>query len=46
MNFCFSLSVAASDFKKKVTFVQLFPRPGPDDPYMETDTLPKKAQLG
>ena len=34
MNFCFSLSVAASDFLKKVTFVQLFPQPGPDDPNM------------
>ena len=33
MDFYFSLSVAASDFKKKVTFVQLFPRPSPDDPY-------------
>ena len=35
MYFCFSLSVPASDLKKKVTFVQLFPRPGPDDPYVK-----------
>ena len=34
MNFRFSLSVAASDFKKKGAFVQLFPRPGPDDLYI------------
>ena len=31
MNFCFS----PLTFKKKVTFVQLFPCPGPDDQYMD-----------
>ena len=44
MDFCFSLSVAAW-INQKVTFVQLFPRPGPDEPYMGACCLALPPQV-